>query len=150
MMSDRTFELKELLNRRIVVLDGAIGTVIQSYKLTEEDYRGQQFADHGRSVRLNNDVLNLTQPAIIEQIHQSYLEHGADIIETNTFNSNELSQAEYGLQDHVAEFNIAGASIARRAADRFMEQHPDRVCFVAGSLGPTSRSGSVSQDVNNP
>ena len=147
---DRISQLKEILERRIVILDGAIGTVIQSYKLTEEDYRGQRFADHGRSVRLNNDILNLTQPAIIAQIHQSYLEYGADIIETNTFNSNELSQAEYGLQDYVAELNIAGAKIARRAADCFMEQHPGRICFVAGSLGPTSRSGSVSQDVNNP
>ncbi len=133
-----------------MILDGAIGTMIQGYNLGEADYRGKEFAGHSRDLRLNSDLLNITQPAILEDIHRQYLEAGADIIETNTFNSNSLSQAEYGLQDHVPDMNRAGAQIARRAVDRFMAEHPERTCFVAGSIGPTSRTATVSQDVNNP
>ncbi|MSO20923.1 MAG: methionine synthase [Acidobacteria bacterium] len=133
-----------------MILDGAIGTMIQGYNLGEADYRGKEFAGHSKDLRLNSDLLNITQPAILEDIHRQYLEAGADIIETNTFNSNSLSQAEYGLQDHVSDMNRAGAHIARRAADRFMAEHPERTCFVAGSMGPTSRTATVSQDVNNP
>jgi 5-methyltetrahydrofolate--homocysteine methyltransferase len=143
-------QLQEILDRRIVILDGAIGTVIQSYNLVEEDYRGKEFASHPKDLRLNSDLLNITRPHIIEQIHGQYLEAGADIIETNTFNSNCLSQSEYGLESHVRDLNLAGAGCARRAADRFMAAHPERRCFVAGSMGPTSRTASVSQDVHNP
>ncbi|MBI2815576.1 MAG: methionine synthase [Acidobacteria bacterium] len=148
--SERVARLKETLNRRIVILDGALGTVIQAFHLTEADYRGKQFADHPRELRLNADVLSITQPQIIEDIHRQYLEADADIIETNTFNSNAISQREYGLESRVGEMNLAGAQCARRAADRFMSEHPDRQCFVAGSLGPTSRTASVSGDVHNP
>src|SRR5579872_6794429 len=147
-MSNPTLDqLREILARRIVILDGALGTVIQSYKLTEADYRGAEFSTHGKDLQLNNDLLNITRPQLIEDIHRQYLEAGADIIETNTFNSNALSQSEYGLQEHIRELNIAGARNARRAADTFMAAHPERRCFVAGALGPTGRTASVSQDV---
>ena len=150
MNSDRTAQLQSLLANRIVLLDGALGTMLQSYKLSEKDYRGVEFASHTKDLRLNNDLLNVTQPAIIEQIHRQYLEAGADIIETNTFNSTRISQAEYGLENSVRDFNLAGAGCARRAADSFLASHPGRTCFVAGSLGPTSRAASVSQEVHNP
>ena len=148
--SARLGQLKEILDRRIAILDGAIGTVIQSYNLGEADYRGKEFASHSRDLRLNNDLLNITRPQVIEDIHYQYLEAGADIIETNTFNSSAVSQLEYGLQDHVQDLNVAGARNARRAADRFMAGNPERRCFVAGSMGPTGRTVSVSQDVHNP
>ena len=148
--SARLAQLKEILNRRIVILDGALGTMIQARNLGEAGYRGKEFASHPSDLRLNNDLLNITQPGIIEDIHRQYLEAGADIIETNTFNSNAISQQEYGLQGTVRELNVAGARCARRAADRFMMEHPERSCFVAGSMGPTSRTASVSQDVHNP
>ena len=143
-------QLKTLLEQRIVLLDGAMGTMIQAHRLGEADYRGQEFANHPKDVRLNNDLLNLTQPRIIEGIHRQYLEAGADIIETNTFNGTAISQAEYGLQHVVYEMNLAGARNARRAVEAFRGEHPERRCFVAGSLGPTSRTASVSQDVHNP
>jgi 5-methyltetrahydrofolate--homocysteine methyltransferase len=142
--------LQQLLTERILVIDGAMGTMIQALKLGEADYRGEQFAHHPRDLRLNNDLLNLTQPRIIEQIHRQYLAAGADIIETNTFNSNAISMAEYLLQDHIYSLNRAGAQVARRAADGFMAQHPQRRCFVAGSMGPTSRTASASQDIASP
>ncbi|MCH8266659.1 MAG: methionine synthase [Acidobacteria bacterium] len=148
--SDRLAQLKEILDRRIVILDGAFGTVIQAYKLSEADYRGKQFSSHPSDLRLNNDLLNITQPHIIEEIHRQYLEAGADIIETNTFNSNALSQQEYGLAGAVRDLNMAGAKLARTTADRFMAGNPERRCFVAGAMGPTGRTASVSQDVNNP
>src|SRR5689334_6443406 len=122
--SQRVARLKETLDRRIVILDGALGTVIQSFQLTEADYRGKEFADHPRDLRLNSDVLNIARPQIIEDIHRQYLEAGADIIETNTFNSNAISQGEYGLESRVHDLNVAGAACARRAADRFMTDHP--------------------------
>ena len=143
-------QLKTLLEQRIVLLDGAMGTMIQAHRLGEAEYRGQEFANHPKDVRLNNDLLNLTQPRIIEGIHRQYLEAGADIIETNTFNGTAISQAEYGLQHVVYEMNLAGARNARRAVEAFRGEHPERRCFVAGSLGPTSRTASVSQDVHNP
>ena len=124
--------------------------MIQAYKLSEADYRGTQFADHSRDLRLNNDLLSITQPHIIEDIHQQYLRAGADIVETNTFNSNAISMAEYGLEGHVHELNIAGARVARRAVGKCTTGDPTRSCFVAGSMGPTSRTASVSQDVSNP
>ena len=127
-----------------------MGTVIQAHQLTEADYRGREFAHHPKDLRLNSDVLNITQPHLVESIHTQYLEAGADIIETNTFNSNAFSMMEYGLQDHVYDLNVAGARNARRAAEKFVASHPGRRCFVSGSLGPTSRTGSLSQDVSNP
>ena len=133
-------ELNALLRERILLLDGAMGTMIQAHKLDEADYRGKEFARHGRDLRLNNDALNLSQPQIIEEIHGQYLQAGADIIETNTFNSNGISMAEYALESRVADLNFAGAQIARKAADRYTASQGRR-CFVAGSMGPTSRIG---------
>jgi 5-methyltetrahydrofolate--homocysteine methyltransferase len=146
----RANPLESILEERIVLLDGAMGTMIQAHNLSEADYRGEQFAGHSRDLRLNNDLLNITQPHVIEDIHQQYLKAGADIIETNTFNSTAVSMAEYGLEKHVRELNLAGAAVARRAAEKFAAENPKRCCFVAGSLGPTSRTASVSQDVSNP
>ncbi len=127
-----------------------MGTMIQAYRLEESDYRGKEFARHGRDLRLNNDVLSITQPDIIEAVHRQYLEAGADIIETNTFNSNAISMAEYQLHDHAYDLNVAGARVARQAAAKFTADNPDRRVFVTGSMGPTSRTASVSQDVNSP
>ncbi len=149
--SSRAAELKALLNERIVILDGAMGTMIQARNLAEADYRGKEFARHPRDLRQNNDVLNITQPEIIESIHRQYLEAGADIIETNTFNSSALSMVEYGLQNRVYDLNKAAAQIARRAVDRFLTENPGAgPRFIAGSIGPTSRTASMSQDVNSP
>lgn len=142
--------LEDLLRQRIAVIDGAMGTMIQARNLTEADYRGQEFADHAKEVRLNNDLLNLTQPRIIQDIHRQYLEAGADIIETNTFNSNAISMTEYGLQDRIYDLNFAGARNARRAVEEFTAAHPERPGFVAGSMGPTSRTASASQDIASP
>ncbi len=127
-----------------------MGTALQAHHLQEADYRGREFARHPKDLRLNTDVLNITQPQIVEAIHTQYLEAGADIIETNTFNSNAFSMSEYQLQDAVYDLNVAGARNARRAAEKFLAAHPERRCYVAGSLGPTSRTASVSQDVSNP
>jgi 5-methyltetrahydrofolate--homocysteine methyltransferase len=142
--------LEELVRQRIVVIDGAMGTMIQARKLTEEDYRGEEFARHPKALHLCNDVLNLTQPGIIAEIHRQYIEAGADIIETNTFNSTAISMAEYGLQERIYDLNFAGAQAARRAVEQFGAEHPDRPCFVAGSMGPTSRTASASQDISSP
>ncbi|HEU4522529.1 MAG TPA: methionine synthase [Thermoanaerobaculia bacterium] len=145
---DRTAELKELLQQRILVIDGAMGTMIQRYGLEEDSFRGDRFASHGCDLKGNNDLLNLTQPQIIEEIHRNYLEAGADIIETNTFNAQAFSLADYSFQRHVYEINLAAAQIARRAADAYSTA--DRPRFVAGALGPTNRTASLSPDVNNP
>lgn len=142
--------LEELVRKRIVIIDGAMGTMIQERKLTEEDYRGREFARHPKPLRLCNDVLNVSQPDIITDIHRQYLEAGADIIETNTFNSTAISMAEYGLQERVYDLNFAGAKAARHAVDQFMAADPGRRCFVAGSMGPTSRTASASQDISSP
>jgi 5-methyltetrahydrofolate--homocysteine methyltransferase len=142
--------LEALVRERIAIIDGAMGTMIQARKLTEEDYRGSEFARHPKPLHLCNDVLNLSQPEIITEIHRQYLEAGADIIETNTFNSTAISMAEYGLQERVYDLNFAGARAARRAVDEFTRANPDRPCFVAGSMGPTSRTASASQDISSP
>ncbi len=141
--------LEDLLRERIAIIDGAMGTMIQARKLTEEDYRGKEFAGHGRPLRLCNDVLNLTQPQMVEAIHGQYLEAGADIIETNTFNSNAISMREYSLESRVYDLNVAGARAARRAVERETGRS-SRHCFVAGSIGPTSRTASASQDLASP
>ncbi len=142
--------LVETLKRRIVIIDGAMGTMIQAHKLEEADYRGKEFARHGRDLRQCNDVLNITQPQIIEDIHRQYLDAGADIIETNTFNSTAISMADYKLEGFIYDLNRAGAQVARRAAERFQREYPSRPCWVAGSLGPTSRTASASQDIASP
>ncbi len=142
------YSLHNLLQRRILVIDGAMGTMIQQYKLTEADYRGERFARYHRDIKGNNDILCLTQPHIIEAIHRAYLEAGADIIETNTFNATSISQADYDMQELAYEINLAAARIARSAADAFQSQEKPR--FVAGAIGPTNKTASLSPDVNNP
>jgi 5-methyltetrahydrofolate--homocysteine methyltransferase len=146
----KTAAFHQALQRRILILDGAMGTMIQSYKLNEREYRGERFAQHGHDLKGNNDLLVLTQPKIIRDIHTAYLEAGADIIETNTFNSTSISQADYQLQDLVYELNKAAAALAREAADAVTAKTPDTPRFVAGVLGPTNRTASISPDVNNP
>ena len=147
---DRTRQLKTALQNRILILDGAMGTMIQRRGLTEQDYRGDRFADHGTDLKGNNDLLLLTRPDLIEAIHKEYLDAGADIIETNTFNSTAVSQADYHLEHLVYELNHAGAALARRVADAQTQETPDKPRFVAGVLGPTSRTCSISPDVNRP
>ncbi len=146
----RLARLRFLLERRILVLDGAMGTMIQSHRLAESDYRGARFADWPRDLKGNNDLLVLTQPALIEGIHRAYLEAGADVVETNTFNSTAVSLADYGMEALVYELNREGARLARRAADEFEAREPDRPRFVAGVLGPTNRTASLSPDVSDP
>lgn len=142
--------IQEVLHDRIVILDGAMGTMIQDQKLSEKDFRGDEFLDHPTDVRGNNDLLNITQPAIIESIHYQYLEAGADIIETNTFNATSVSQADYSMQHLVQRINFGGAQAARKAADAYMKKHPGSSKYVAGALGPTSKTASLSPDVNRP
>jgi 5-methyltetrahydrofolate--homocysteine methyltransferase len=146
----RLSELTPLLARRILVLDGAMGTMIQSYGLGEPDYRGERFAGWPRDLKGNNDLLSLTQPSIIQAIHRAYLEAGADILETNSFNSTAISMADYGMEELVYELNHASAKLAREVADDFEHHHPDTPKYVAGVLGPTNRTASLSPDVNDP
>ncbi len=151
MNSDSTLHpLAQLLRRRIVIIDGAMGTMIQTYKLDEAGYRGEAYRDWPRDLKGNNDLLSLTQPQIIEAIHREYLDAGADLIETNTFNSTSISLADYGMEKLAYDFNLAGARAARRAVDRFTADQPGRTAFVAGALGPTNCTASMSPDVNNP
>jgi len=150
MTIDRTGILHDLLSRRILVLDGAMGTMIQRHKLTEQDFRGDRFAAHSHDLKGDNDVLVLTRPDVIAGIHREYLEAGSDIIETNSFNSNAIAQADYGLEGLVYELNLNAARLARAAADEYTAKTPDRPRFVAGSIGPTNRILSISPDVNNP
>ncbi|HIL93373.1 MAG TPA: methionine synthase, partial [Cycloclasticus sp.] len=147
---DKTDELKQLLQERILLLDGAMGTMIQSYNFNETDYRGERFADWPSDVKGNNDLLSLTQADTIRAIHLAYLEAGADIIETNTFNSTRVAMADYDMEDLSYEINEQSARIARLAADDIEAQYPGRSCYVAGVLGPTNRTASISPDVNDP
>ena len=142
--------LDQLLTDRIAILDGAMGTMIQRHRLEERDFRGDRFAAHGIDLKGNNDVLVLTRPDVIRDIHRQYLDAGADIIETNTFNSNAVSQADYGLESLVYDLNLEGARVARAAADAFMREFPESRRFVAGSIGPTNRTLSISPDVEQP
>ncbi|OFW06169.1 MAG: methionine synthase [Acidobacteria bacterium RIFCSPLOWO2_02_FULL_68_18] len=142
--------LDDLLARRILLLDGAMGTMIQRRRLTEEDFRGERFRTHPRDLSGNGDVLALTRPDVIGAIHREYLAAGADLIETNTFNSTAIAQADYGLEGLVHELNVANARLARAAADEWSQATPDRPRFVAGAIGPTNRTLSISPDVNNP
>ena len=142
--------LQNLLRNRIVIIDGAMGTMIQRYNLDEAAYRGEQFRDWPSDLKGNNDLLSITRPEVIEEIHTQYLEAGADILETNTFNSQSVTLADYGMAHLAYDFNLAAAKVARRAADKFLIEHPDRTVFVAGALGPTNKTASLSPDVNNP
>lgn len=142
--------IKSILNNRVMVLDGAMGTMIQQHKFEEKDYRGERFKDWPRLVKGNNDLLNLTQPDVIMNIHREYLEAGADIIETNTFNGTRISMSDYGMEELVYDINFEGVRIARKAADEFTAKNPDKPRFVAGSIGPTNKTASMSPDVNNP
>lgn len=143
-------ELEALLAQRIVILDGAMGTMVQSYKLSEADFRGSQFVNHDKDLKGNNDLLCLTKPEIIREIHEQFLDAGADIIETNTFSGTTIAQADYGLESAVRDINIAAARIAKEACAAAMQKDPQRKCYVAGALGPTNRTASISPDVNNP
>jgi 5-methyltetrahydrofolate--homocysteine methyltransferase len=145
---DRSTELRALLAQRILILDGAMGTMVQRHGLVEADYRGQRFTAHGKDLKGNNDLLCITRPDVIGGIHAEYLAAGADIIETNSFNATRVSQAEYGLEEFAYELNVAAARLARETADRFSTA--DKPRFVAGVLGPTSRTASLSPDVNDP
>ncbi len=147
---ERHEQLVRALERRILVLDGAMGTMLQARGLAEEEYRGARFAAHARALKGNHDLLTLTRPDVVEAIHRAYFEAGADVAETNTFNSNAISQADYGTRDLVHELNLAAATLARRIADEFTAADPGRPRFVAGILGPTNRTASLSPDVNDP
>ena len=142
--------LEHLLNQRILVLDGAMGTMIQRHTLTEEDFRGDRFKSHSKELRGNNDMLVLTRPDIILDIHHQYLEAGADIIETNSFSGTSIAQSDYALEPYVYELNFEAAKLARQATDAWTAQTPDKPRFVAGAMGPTNKTLSMSPDVNDP
>src|ERR671913_2003184 len=146
----RLSEFRALLKQRIVLLDCAMGTMIQSYELSEDDYRGERFADHPGELGGNNDLLSITQPQIIRAIHEAAMDAGSDIIETNTFSSTSIAQADYGMEDLVYELNYEAARVARTVADTFTRKTPDKPRLVPGALGPTNRTASLSADVNNP
>ena len=142
--------IREELKKRILVIDGAMGTMIQRYQLTEEDFRGERFKDHPCDVRGNNDLLNITRPDIIKAIHAEYLEAGADIIETNTFSTQRISMADYQMEDLSYEMSFEGARIAKEIATEYTLKNPEKPRFVAGALGPTTKMASMSPDVNDP
>ena len=143
-------QLYKALGKRILILDGAMGTMIQRYNFTEEDYRGERFKDWESPLKGNNDLLSLTQPEAIEEIHRKYLLAGADIIETNTFSGTTIAMADYQMEDLVYELNYESAKIAKKVCDEFTAQNPNKPRFVAGSIGPTNRTASLSPDVNDP
>lgn len=142
--------LIEILEKKIVVLDGAMGTSIQKYNLTEKDFRGELLKDFHKDQKGNNDILSLTKPEVIKEIHKSFLKAGADIIETNSFNSTSISQEDYGTENLVYDLNYNAAKIAREVADEFTKNNPNRPRFVAGSIGPTNKTASLSPHVENP
>ncbi len=149
MQPDRTTVLTRLMRERILVLDGAMGTMFQQHKLGEAEFRGR-FHDHGHDVQGDNDLLVLTQPAVVREVHDAYLAAGADIVETNTFSSTAIAQADYGMQREARAMNVAAARIARECCDEWTARTPARPRFVAGALGPTNRTASISPDVNDP
>ena len=142
--------IEEVIKERILVLDGAMGTMIQQYDLQEEDFRRGWFENHESSLKGNNDLLSLTRPDIIKAIHKTYFEAGADIVETNTFSGTSIAQADYGLEKYVYDINFNSAQIAKKVADDFTNNDPSKPRFVAGSIGPTNRTASISPDVNDP
>src|ERR1700748_960482 len=143
-------DIRTLLNKRILIIDGAMGTMIQRHKLQEADYRGERFKDWHKDVKGNNDLLCITQPQIVTAIHKEYLDAGADIIETNTFSSTIIAQADYDMQSLAYELNVASAKCARAAADEYTKKDPAKPRFVAGAIGPLNKTLSLSPDVNNP
>jgi len=142
--------IQEILKHRILVIDGAMGTMIQRHTLEEADFRGERFKDHGYPLKGNNDILSITRPDIIKDIHRQYLDAGADIIETNTFSGTSIAQADYHLENVVYELNYQSAAIAREIADEVTRREPHKPRFVAGAMGPTNKTASLSPDVNNP
>ena len=142
--------IQSLLKERILIIDGAMGTMIQKHKLSESDYRGERFENYPHSLQGNNDLLVLTQPEIILDIHRAFLDAGADILETNTFNANSISMQDYHMMDLVKELNTAAAELALKAAAEYTSLNPNKPRFVAGSIGPTNKTASLSPDVNNP
>ncbi len=142
--------LKRALQDRILILDGAMGTMLQRYKFSEEDFRGKRFADFHKPVKGNNDLLSITQPSAIADVHAKYFAAGADIVETNTFSGTTIAMADYDMEDLVYELNFESAKIARRVADEFTEKEPHKPRFVAGAIGPTNKTASMSPDVNDP
>ncbi|WP_103072451.1 homocysteine S-methyltransferase family protein [Aquimarina sediminis] len=143
-------DIQKILEERILVLDGAMGTMLQRYKFTEEDFRGERFKDWTIPVQGNNDLLSITQPEAIKEVHRLYFEAGADIVETNTFSGTTIAMADYEMEELVYELNYQSAKIAKEVADEFTEKEPDKPRFVAGSIGPTNRTASMSPDVNDP
>jgi 5-methyltetrahydrofolate--homocysteine methyltransferase len=135
---------------RILIIDGAMGTMIQRYKLDEAAYRGKRFKNHPKDVKGNNDLLSITQPQVISEIHEAYLDAGADILKTNTFSSNSISMADYAMEELSYELNLESAKLAKKAADKFTKKDPNKPRFVAGAIGPTNRTASLSPDVNDP
>ncbi len=148
--ADPLAELTRLAKERILILDGAMGTMIQRYKPDEAAYRGERFADWPSDLKGNNDLLSLTQPGMIREIHEAYLEAGSDIIETNTFNGTTISMADYNMEELAYEINYESAKLCREAADKYSKLTPEKPRFVAGAIGPTNRTASISPDVNNP
>lgn len=142
--------IEDLLKERVLVLDGAMGTMIQRHTLEEEDFRGERFKDHHKPLKGNNDLLSITRPDIIKDIHEQYFQAGADIVETNTFSGTTIAQADYDLQEAVYDINFQSAKIAKEAALAFTQKEPNKPRFVAGSMGPTNRTASLSPDVNDP
>ena len=142
--------IEKALQQRILVLDGAMGTMLQAYKFEEEDFRGDRFTTHPSPLKGNNDLLSLTQPEAIKAVHRAYFEVGADIVETNTFSSTSIGMADYAMEDWVYELNVQSAKLAREVADEFTNANPHKPRFVAGSIGPTNRTASMSPDVNDP
>ena len=143
-------EIRKLLAERILVLDGAMGTMLQGQGLTEADFHGERFKGHVKNLKGDNDVLNITRPDAVRKVHRLYLEAGADIIETNTFNSTAISQSDYKMEEFVYEMAKKGAENARAAADEFTAKNPSKPRLVAGSIGPTGRTASMSPDINDP
>ncbi|MDZ7806960.1 MAG: homocysteine S-methyltransferase family protein [Gracilimonas sp.] len=142
--------IEDALQQRVLILDGAMGTMIQRYKLKEEDFRGERFKDHPDDLQGNNDLLSLTRPDIIQAIHEEYLEAGADLVETNTFSGTSVAQADYGLESIVYELNKRSAEIAKKATDKFTKRDTDKPRFVIGSMGPTNKTASISPEVTDP
>ncbi|WKX77281.1 homocysteine S-methyltransferase family protein [Zobellia laminariae] len=143
-------DIREILKERILVLDGAMGTMLQRYKFTEEDFRGERFKDWEHPLQGNNDLLSLTQPEAIAEVHRKYFAAGADIVETNTFSGTTIAMADYYMEDLVYELNYESARIAKKVADEFTAKEPNKPRFVAGSIGPTNKTASMSPDVNDP
>jgi len=143
-------DISQILQKRILVLDGAMGTMLQQYNFTEEDFRGERFKDYPSPLKGNNDLLSITQPEAIAEVHRKYFESGADIVETNTFSGTSIAMSDYNMEHLVYELNYESAKIAKKVAKEFIAKNPVKPRFVAGSIGPTNRTASLSPDVNRP